>query len=463
MEKIDRCKCIPILYVSRIIDVEQIVNEDINIYCELYNVDEEGPWLERNVSSLSIICPNPDRIQRLMTVIQMVGQNINPNTSVYVMEAYVPAKLIENNKIPYIAVDWIEAVTLLTRRKCEVGISIEYDNLFSRGYSIFNKKGVIEDGSNSVNELSEICNTLPDKKHIDMYRFSNEDLLLSLLKHINKRYDGLEIKDTLVKWIREDANQNPFTVIDGFKYDLSELKSYKVFINFNLGRKEDKRQEYEVDFNKLDKKVSNAVKQIDKRDKEEAKAREKERIRAEKEEIARKKREHGRYYDKVDERVHQDQNSLGWWARWIANKVTFGLVRPPKTLRSDSYRQDFISRNPGVFGNKSYFCIYCGKRIFADAKDRNRKMYVDHIKPVNQGGRNSTWNLGPACFDCNSEKSDKGGNWVIRGYVGKVGFTALQTAYNLGSTLVWGFVEPSPVKKALSIGFWGFLGYLFFL
>ena len=179
MEKIDRQRCIPILYISRIIDVEQIISDDISVYCELYNVDEKGPWLEKNVSSLSIICPNPDRIQRLMTVIQMVGQNINPNTSVYVMEAYVPDKLIENNKIPYIAVDWIEAITILTRRKCDVGISIEYDNVFSRGYSIFNKKGIIEDGSNSINELSEICNTLPDKEYVDMYKFSNEDLLIA--------------------------------------------------------------------------------------------------------------------------------------------------------------------------------------------------------------------------------------------------------------------------------------------
>lgn len=463
MEKIDRQRCIPILYISRIIDVEQIISDDISVYCELYNVDEKGPWLEKNVSSLSIICPNPDRIQRLMTVIQMVGQNINPNTSVYVMEAYVPDKLIENNKIPYIAVDWIEAITILTRRKCDVGISIEYDNVFSRGYSIFNKKGIIEDGSNSINELSEICNTLPDKEYVDMYKFSNEDLLLTLLRHVNKRYAGLAVENTLARLVRKDASQKPFTVINGFNYDLSELNSYRYFINFNLGRKQEKRQEYEVDFKKLDRKVSNAVKQIDKREKEEARAKEKERIRAEKEEIARKKREYGRYYDKVDERVHQDQNSFDWWARWVANKVTFGLVRPPKTLRSDSYRQDFIDKNPGVFGNKSYFCIYCGKRIFADAKDRDRKMYVDHIKPVNQGGRNSTWNLGPSCFDCNSEKSDKGGNWIIRGYAGKLGFTALQTAYNMGKTLVWGFLDPSPVKKVASIGFWGFLGYLFFL
>lgn len=463
MDKVGRQRCIPILYVSRIIDVDHIIQNDISVYCELYNVDEDGPWLERNISSLSIICPNSERIQRLMTIIQMIGKNISPNTSVYVMEAYVPDRLIENSKIPYIAVDWIEAITLLTRKKCSIGISIEYENVFSKGHSIFNKKGIIEDGSNSINELSEICNTLPDKEYVDMYKFSNEELLITLLKHVGKRYDGLEIKNTLIKLIREDSNQTPFTVIDGLNFDLSELNSYRYFIYFNLGRKVEKRQQYEVDFKNLDKRVSNAVKQIDKREKEEAKLREKERVRAEKEEITKKKREYGRYYNKVDERVHQDQNSFNWWARWVTNKVTFGAVRPPKTLRSDSYRQDFIERNPGVFGNKAYFCIYCGKRIYANAKDMDRKMYVDHIKPINQGGRNSTWNLGPACFVCNSEKSDKGGNWVVRGYMGKIGFTALQTAYSLGKTLVWGFLDPSPVKKIASIGFWGFLGYLFFL
>ena len=157
-----------------------------------------------------------------------------------------------------------------------------------------------------------------------------------------------------------------------------------------------------------------------------------------------------------------DQNSVGWWARWVANKVTLGLVRPPKTMRSDDYRKNFIKRNPGLFIEGLYFCIYCGKPIHADSSDQNRKMYVDHIKPINQGGRNSTWNLGPACWKCNSNKSDKGGEWVVLGYMGKLGFTTMQVVSNVSKTLLFGYKEKNKFKKAVSIGFYVYTGLWMF-
>jgi len=42
-------------------------------------------------------------------------------------------------------------------------------------------------------------------------------------------------------------------------------------------------------------------------------------------------------------------------------------------------------------------CAYCG---------RENAVVVDHVIPVSRGGTNDRTNLAPACWPCNSEKSD---------------------------------------------------------
>lgn len=96
--------------------------------------------------------------------------------------------------------------------------------------------------------------------------------------------------------------------------------------------------------------------------------------------------------------------------------------RKPRYARSDNYRTNFIRENPGVFG--LYMCSYCGRII------PRRKMEVDHIISINHANNhkllhfigksaiNSTVNLTPACHNCNSNKSDRGGLWIIRGLIG---------------------------------------------
>lgn len=129
--------------------------------------------------------------------------------------------------------------------------------------------------------------------------------------------------------------------------------------------------------------------------------------------------------------------------------MSFYNATPPKSVwdRSDTYRQDFLRNNKGIF-NRYYICCYCGKII------SRKNMQVDHHIAINlvrknpyykmwfrlrnfatnlvgrtaslvtgkpykpQKGVNVDYNLIPACIKCNHAKSDLGGKWIVRGYIG---------------------------------------------
>lgn len=125
--------------------------------------------------------------------------------------------------------------------------------------------------------------------------------------------------------------------------------------------------------------------------------------------------------------------------------------------RSDDYRKEFLKYNPGFFGCL-YFCVYCGKPI------TRRTMQVDHHIAINyvrhnpllklffgigniisnlfgpllygknwtkNKGVNVSYNLLPACANCNHKKSDKGGFWIVRGAIGGTIWRLLNFVNNL--------------------------------
>lgn len=112
-----------------------------------------------------------------------------------------------------------------------------------------------------------------------------------------------------------------------------------------------------------------------------------------------------------------------------------------KYTRSDDYRNKYLEKHKGVFG--IYTCAYCGKLCTKDG------MQVDHIYPINgvktkvsgklwvqantwyltkdkrNQGINGVWNTCSACPTCNRTKSDLGGVWIWRGYIGRILFPIL--------------------------------------
>ena len=150
-------------------------------------------------------------------------------------------------------------------------------------------------------------------------------------------------------------------------------------------------------------------------------------------------------------RDRKEENSFGWYAQFLAHYVTFGLVKPPKTLRGDNYRYEFMKANPGIIVKGLYFCVYCGKPI------TKKGMQVDHIKPINLGGRNWTPNLAPACVKCNQAKKAKAGMWTVRGYIGKIIYSVAQSASNLITGVVTGRKD---IFSRLSKYAWGATGVL---
>ena len=106
--------------------------------------------------------------------------------------------------------------------------------------------------------------------------------------------------------------------------------------------------------------------------------------------------------------------------------------------RSDDYRKKYLNKHKGILG--IYTCSYCGKLCTKSG------MQVDHIYPINGAktkvsgklwvkintwylpkekrnqGINGVWNTTSACPTCNHIKSDLGGVWVWRGYIGRILF-----------------------------------------
>lgn len=110
---------------------------------------------------------------------------------------------------------------------------------------------------------------------------------------------------------------------------------------------------------------------------------------------------------------------------------------PPQQMfeRSSNYRANFLKHRKGFFG--IYTCAYCGKLV------SKHNMEVDHVFPVHAArtsikgrafvlmnsvlsnplhaseGVNGVWNMVAACKSCNRSKSDSGGVWIFRGYIGR--------------------------------------------
>ncbi len=166
----------------------------------------------------------------------------------------------------------------------------------------------------------------------------------------------------------------------------------------------------------------------------------------------------------------------------------FGRAQPEtKWDRGLNYRSDFLKTNKGLFGC-IYLCAYCGRPM------GRKKMQVDHHIAINhvknnplyklyfglhniatnlvsrvkclmtgakysrQTGVNVSYNLLPACPKCNNKKSDKGGMWIIRGYIGGTIWKILN-----GFDQLFRFLWKFPVVKLAVVGliFFCLLQYYF--
>ncbi|MEG2262801.1 MAG: HNH endonuclease signature motif containing protein [Clostridia bacterium] len=148
----------------------------------------------------------------------------------------------------------------------------------------------------------------------------------------------------------------------------------------------------------------------------------------------------------------------------------FGRPEPKsKWDRSLDYRNLFLKTNKGLFGC-IYICAYCGKPLL------RKNMQVDHHIAINlvrnnplykvifgirntfqnmfgriscamtgkkfvpSHGVNVSYNLLPACQKCNNRKSDKGGAWIARGFIGGTIWKALNAINNF---FIWAWSKPA--------------------
>jgi len=137
--------------------------------------------------------------------------------------------------------------------------------------------------------------------------------------------------------------------------------------------------------------------------------------------------------------------------------------------RSYNYRDAYFKNNPGIFGCV-WFCSQCYRPLFG-----KKNVYVDHIVPLNKGGKNHVSNCTAICFSCNQSKSDKVDGRVIKGKIFKV-FESTASRANRGAGAVVGLgvgltagavsgvahVGGSVARGALTAGAGGVFGILGF-
>lgn len=111
---------------------------------------------------------------------------------------------------------------------------------------------------------------------------------------------------------------------------------------------------------------------------------------------------------------------------------------PVEYTRSSSCRRRFLEATEGP-----YRCRYCNREL------GDREVKVDHVVSVGYAQRsaiargllhligasdvNDLANLAPACARCNDRKGDKGGLWLLRGFLGR--YRAWWALIYLGSAL----------------------------
>lgn len=80
---------------------------------------------------------------------------------------------------------------------------------------------------------------------------------------------------------------------------------------------------------------------------------------------------------------------------------------------SYDYRREYFKQNPGLFGCV-WFCSQCFRPLIG-----KKNVVIDHIRPLNKGGRNHVSNCTACCQKCNSAKSDIVDGRMYKGYVFK--------------------------------------------
>lgn len=78
------------------------------------------------------------------------------------------------------------------------------------------------------------------------------------------------------------------------------------------------------------------------------------------------------------------------------------------------YREMYFKQNPGIFGC-IWICSQCYRPIFG-----KKNVVIDHIVPLNKGGKNDVSNCTACCRSCNSHKSDIVDYRVVKGKIFKV-------------------------------------------
>lgn len=105
--------------------------------------------------------------------------------------------------------------------------------------------------------------------------------------------------------------------------------------------------------------------------------------------------------------VHQDTERLNFiMAKYVSSTQ--------KLRQSYNYREAYFKQNPGIFGC-IWICSQCYKPLFG-----KKNVVVDHIIPLNKGGRNHVSNCTACCSKCNLSKSDKVDGRVIKGKIFKI-------------------------------------------
>lgn len=125
------------------------------------------------------------------------------------------------------------------------------------------------------------------------------------------------------------------------------------------------------------------------------------------------------------------KNEARKYQRFCSKHALVFVECDPQYMRSSNYRSLFFKQSRPDRGDK-YRCVYCGKLLYSDRitvdhiipvnkvlRSNKKKKYRKYLKMIGASSVNDIKNLAPSCSSCNLKKSDHGGLWIVRGFLGR--------------------------------------------
>ena len=104
---------------------------------------------------------------------------------------------------------------------------------------------------------------------------------------------------------------------------------------------------------------------------------------------------------KTDNIIHKDCEVCGTMFRTTSKQHKY-CGNDCRKVAVKKQLSEYMLKRQDIFLRDGYRCVYCGKSSIED----NVKLHLEHIYPINKGGKSDLRNLTTSCEECNLHKKN---------------------------------------------------------